>query len=77
MSRQAFIPLVIISFVPILVYLWFNYVVMRRISRLTISNEGFLSSATKMFSFFFLKFIYVIVLTVQCVFIFHPINTVQ
>jgi|ERR1051325_2501860 len=75
MDRKDFFPIVILLFGPVIVYLWFNFLVLKRIKRLNMSNEEFRNTAIKIFSFFFLKFFYVMVFIVQCAFIFNPISS--
>jgi hypothetical protein len=74
---KQFFPLLFFLSAPVLVYLWFNYFVLKRIERLNMSNEKFRSTVIKVFSFFFLKLIYVIIFIVQCIFIFNPISSVK
>jgi hypothetical protein len=75
--QKIFFALIVVSFVPFLVYLWFKYIVNRRLDRMNISNEGFLNSGRKIISFFFMKMIYVIVFIAQCTFIFESTNTIK
>jgi|GEM_PF-2351788 hypothetical protein len=74
---KDFFPLVIVLFAPVLAYLWFNYLAFKRIKRLNMSNEEFRNTAIRIFSFFFLKFFYVIAFIAQCAFIFHPISSIR
>ena len=53
MPHQSFFGLIVMSFVPILVYVWFKYIVVKRVTKLTMpqKNKDF---ALKVFSIFFL-----------------------
>lgn len=75
--RKNFLALSIVSFVPFLVYLWFKYLVTPRLDRMNGADEGFLNSGKKVFSFFFLNLIYIIVFITQCTFIFQSTNTIK
>lgn len=75
-AKDFFMPLSL-SIIPVLVYFWFNYMVLKRIERLNISNVRFRNTAVKVFSFFFLKLFYVIVFIMQCVFTFNPVSSIH
>jgi len=77
MTGRDFFPLVIFLFVPVIVHVWFNFLVLKRIERLNMSNEKFRNTAIKIFSFFFLKFFCVMVFISQCVFVFTPISSIH
>jgi hypothetical protein len=77
MRWKDIFPLLLLLITPLMVYFWYNYFVIKRIKRLKESNEGFLRLSIKVFSFFFLKFIYIMVFVVQCIFIFNPISSIQ
>lgn len=77
MARQDFLLIAALLFVPVIVYIWFNFLVLKRIRRLNMSNERFRNTAIKIFSFFFLKFFYVMVFIAQCGFIFTPVSSLH
>lgn len=63
----------IIAFAPVLIHFWFNYLVIKRINRITTEqNKRFIATGLKIFSFFFLKFFYIMILTAQVLFIISP-----
>jgi len=77
MSSKDFLMPLSLSIIPVLVYFWFNFLVLKRIERLNISNEAFRNIAIKIFSFFFLKLFYVMVFIMQCVFTFNPVSSIH
>jgi hypothetical protein len=77
MAPGDFFPVTLLLVVPVIVYLWFHYMVVRRIQRLNGGGQGFLGTAAKAMAFFFLKFFYIIVLIAQADFIFNPISTLK
>ena len=66
------LPSLLFLVVPVLTFYWLEYFIIVRIKKLAIQNEKFLNFGIKVFSFFFLKFIYLIVFTAQCTFLFLP-----
>jgi len=72
-----FFPLVTLFVAPVVVYYWYTYFVIKRINALKGPSESFLRSVLKVFSFLFLKAIYLIIFIVQCVFIFEPLSTLN
>lgn len=74
MAGEYFFPSIFFLAVPIVVYLWFNYFVINRVQRLKGIGEQSLRFAIGLFSFFFLKFIYIIVFAMQCMLIFKLIH---
>ena len=75
-NKEFFMPLSF-SIVPVLVYFWFNFVVLKRIYRLNIPNEAFRNTTVKVFSFFFLNFFYIMVFVMQCVFTFNTVSSIR
>ncbi|RAV59068.1 hypothetical protein DIU36_07515 [Mucilaginibacter rubeus] len=66
-------PITIIAFAPILIHFWFNYLVIKRINRITTEqNKRFMATGLRIFSFFFLKFFFIMILIAQVSFIISP-----
>ena len=73
MPGKLFSMLVFVFLFPIISYFWFSYFAIKKIRRIiTPQNEGFVTTAIKVFSFFFLKLVYVMTLIMQISFIFDP-----
>ena len=68
---KFFFPAALLLAFPILVYFWFEFFVVRRIKRLSKLNEKTLNTVTNVLAFVFLRFVYVMVLILQCIIIFN------
>ncbi|RCH55958.1 hypothetical protein DJ568_04185 [Mucilaginibacter hurinus] len=74
---NEFLAVMFLSGLPILIYFWYKYFVLKKIGRLNISDKNFLALAQKIFSFFFLKLIYLMVFTIQCILIFESLHSLK
>jgi hypothetical protein len=64
-------PLIFFSLFPVVSYFWFNYFAIKRITSIkTPQNESFMVTGLKVFSFFFLKMVYIMALIMQIAFVF-------
>lgn len=71
MPMRFLFMLIFVSLFPIISYYWFSYFAIKKIQRIiTPYNESFVTTATKVFSFFFLKFVYIMALILQIQVIF-------
>jgi hypothetical protein len=55
MKWKDFFPFLLLLIVPVVVYYWFTYLAIKRITRLKDQNERFFNFGIKIFSFFFLE----------------------
>lgn len=80
LPAQQFFAATICAGAPVIVYLWFNYIVLKRIKitkeKAGASRAAFFDRATRLFSFVFLKLFYLMAFFMQCVIIIEqlPLN---
>jgi hypothetical protein len=79
MPTKNFFLLTFLLVAPIVIYFWFNYFALKRLNRLKEKgvNEKFVNFGIKVFSFFFLKFTFIMLFIFQVLFICIPIGPVR